>query len=51
MEPDDVRALLVPESRSSRAWEPQAGVAEPCAQPLQGMSSHQGGVCAMWVDV
>lgn len=43
MEPKDVRALLVPENSWSRAWEPQAGVAEPYVQPVQGTPSHQVG--------
>lgn len=54
MEPDDIRALLVPEGSWSRellCWEPQQGWREFFAQPLQGTSNYQYGVCAMWMDV
>lgn len=45
MEPDDIRALLVPEGSWSRAWEPQQGQLEFCAQPLQGTSNSVWGLC------
>ncbi|KAK2500667.1 hypothetical protein MC885_011659, partial [Smutsia gigantea] len=46
MEPAQVRAPLVPERSWSRTWEPQAGVADPCAQPLQRSVGRQGAVSA-----
>lgn len=49
MEPDDVRALLVPESLWSRAWEPQAGWLSPVLSLCRGCQAIRvGSVLCGW---